>query len=411
MAARVRLSTRDLSVQPGAEAVVDCFVTNVGQVVDEFHVVVLGDAARWAETGPPVRLMPAQEGAARVVFRPPRASTTDAQAIVFGIQVSSTEDPAGVVVEEALLNVQPFSDLSAELIPATSHGARRGRHEVAIDNRGNQRVAAQLTATDQAGALRFRFRPAAVTVGAGNAAFSQLLVSPRKRFWRGTPKTHPFEVVARPQSQDSAVVLRGALVQEQLLPRWVPAAALGAAALLAVLAVAWLGLLRPSINGAAQQAVQQPLAAQAAAAKDNQKALDAVKAQQQAQGDAISKLTGQPPPSPTPTPGVSPLGDPTDGRLSGTATFTIPDKSTLSITDLVIENPNDDSGMLRVQRDGKDLLVLKLDNFRDLDYHFVTPITMTAGQKLQLVCQPATSGAACGGSVYYTGFMKAPPQT
>ena len=409
MAATVRLSARDLSVEPGAEAVVDCFVTNAGQVVDEFHVTVLGDAARWAETGPPLRLMPGQEGVTRVVFRPPRASATSARAIVFGVQVTSTQDVAGVVVEEGRLDVHPFSDVSAELVPATSHGSRRGRHEVAVDNRGNQRLTAQLTAADQGNVLRFRFRPSEVTVGAGNAAFSRLLVSPRKRFWRGTAKTHAYEVMVRPRGQEAPIVLRGAMVQEQLLPRWAPVAALAGAALLAVLAVAWLGLLRPSIRSAAQQAVQQPLAAQAAAAKDNQKALDAVKAAQQAQGDAISKLTGQPPP--TPTPGVSPLGDPTDGRLSGNATFPIPDKSTLSITDLVIENPNDDSGTLRLQRDGKDLLVLKLDNFRDLDYHFVTPITLTAGQKLQLVCQPAAAGASCGGSVYYTGFMKAPPQT
>src|SRR2546423_550531 len=58
MAARVRLSTRDLSVQPGAQVVVDCLITNTGLVVDEFHVTVLGDTARWAEVGPPIRLMP-----------------------------------------------------------------------------------------------------------------------------------------------------------------------------------------------------------------------------------------------------------------------------------------------------------------------------------------------------------------
>jgi type II secretory pathway pseudopilin PulG len=411
MAARVRLSTQDLSVQPGSEVVVDCFVTNAGRVVDEFHVTVLGDAARWAETGPPLRLMPGQEGVTSVVFRPPRAAATSAQAIVFGLQVTSTQDPAGVAVEEALLNVQPFSDASAELIPATSHGARAGRHEIAIDNRGNQRLAAALAASDQAGALRFRFRPPAATIGPGSAAFAQLLVAPRKRFWRGTPKTHPFEVTVRPQHQESAIVLQGAMVQEAVLPRWLPAALLALLALLAVLGVAWLGLLRPAVMSAARQAVQQPLAEQAAAFKDGQKQVDDVKAQQQAQGDAISKLTGQPPPTPTPTPGVSPLGDPTDGRLSGNATFTIPDKDTLSITDLVIENPNDDSGTLRVQRDGRDLLVLKLDNFRDLDYHFVTPITMTSGQRLQLVCQPASGTTTCGGSIYYTGFMKTPPPT
>jgi hypothetical protein len=38
-AARVRLSDRDLSVQPGAEVAVDCIVTNAGHVVDDGPVV------------------------------------------------------------------------------------------------------------------------------------------------------------------------------------------------------------------------------------------------------------------------------------------------------------------------------------------------------------------------------------
>ena len=407
MAARVRLSARDLSVQPGAAAVVDCAVTNVGQVVDEFHVQVLGDAARWAEVTPPLRLMPGQEGVARITFRPPRAAATAAQAIVFGVQVSSVEDPSGTVVEEALLNVRAFADTSAELVPTTSHGRRHARHEIAVDNRGNQRLLAQLAPTDPAGALRFRVRPATTVVGPGAAGFAALRVSPRKRFWRGPARTHPFEVAVRLQNEEAPIVLRGSMVQDALLPRWLPAAALAALAGLAVLAVVWLGLLRPAIQSAAKQAVQQPLQEQAAAAREGQKALDQVRQQQQSQGDQLARVAGQPPPSPTP--GGSPLGDPTDGRLSGNATFTVPDKSTLSITDLVIENPNDDSGTLRVQRNGKDLLVLKLDNFRDLDYHFVTPITLKAGEKLQLVCQAATGTTTCGGSVYYTGFMKAPP--
>ena len=410
MAARVRLATRDLSVQPGAQVGLDCAIANIGQLVDEFHVRVLGDAARWADAGPPLRLMPGQEGVTRVVFQPPRAATTAAEAIVVGIQVTSTEDPAGGVVEEAVLNVQPFASTSAELVPATSHGRRHARHDLAIDNRGNQRLAAELSAADPANALRFRLSPGSVVVGPGNAAFTRLMVSPRKRFWRGPPRTHAFAVTVRPQGHEQPTVLAGSMVQERLLPGWLPIAALAVLAVLGLLAAAWLGLLRPSIQSAAQQAVASPLAAQAAATRSGQQALDQVRAQQQAQGDAISKLTGQPPPTPTPTPG-NPLGDPTDGRLTGTATFAIPDKSTLSITDLVFENPNDDSGMLHLQRDGKDLLLLKLDNFRDLDYHFVTPITLAAGQKLQVVCQPATSGADCSGSVYYTGFLKTPPPT
>ena len=410
MAARVRLSARDLSVQPGSEVALDCFITNAGQLVDEFHLQVLGDAARWAAVSDPIRLMPGQEGVMRVVFSPPRAAATAAQAVIFGVQVSSTQDPAGTVVEEASLNVQAFADTSAELVPATSHGRRHARHELAIDNRGNQRLNAQLAAADPATALRFRFNPQSVVVGAGNAAFARLRVTARKRFWRGPARTHSFEVTVRPQGQATPVVVPGTMVQEAMIPRWLPVAALAAVAILALLAVAWLGLLRPAFKSAAQDAVQPQLNSQAAAAKNAKAAADQANRR-------LDSLPSPPPsvPPPTPTPG-NPLGNPTDGRLApGSTSFTIPDKSTLSITDLVIENPNDDTGMFHLQRvaagasSGSDLLVLKLDNFRDLDYHFITPVTLTAGQKLQIVCQPATGTTTCGGAVYYTGFMKSPP--
>ena len=116
MAARVLLSARDLSVEPGTEVALDCSITNLGYVVDSFDVHVLGEAARWAETGPPLRLMPGAQGVARIVFRVPRSASTAAQSVVFGVQVTSDEDPAGTVIEEALLVIRGFSQTSAELV-------------------------------------------------------------------------------------------------------------------------------------------------------------------------------------------------------------------------------------------------------------------------------------------------------
>jgi hypothetical protein len=408
MAARVLLSARDLSVEPGSEVALDCSITNVSPLVASYDVGVLGDVARWADVGPQLRLMPGEEGTTRIVFRVPRSAGAAAEAEVFGVQVTSTEDPAASAVEEALLNVRVFSDTAAELVPATSHGRLHGRHELAIDNRGNRRVSARLAASDPAAALRFRFQPEVLVVGPGEAAFGRLRVSPAKRFWRGPSRTHTFEVRVGPEGGGTPLAVRGTMLQEPVLPRWTPAGVAVAAVLLAVLLAGWLGLLRPAIHSAARDAVQQPLAAQAAAVRSGQQAVDQVRAQQRTEADAIARLAGQIPPPVSPLAG-NPLGSPTDGRLTGNATFKVPDKSTLSITDLVIENSNDDSGMLRVQRNGTDLLVLKLDNFRDIDYHFVTPITLTAGQRLVLVCQPAAGTTACGGAVYYSGFMKAPP--
>jgi len=75
----------------------------------------------------------------------------------------------------------------------------------------------------------------------------------------------------------------------------------------------------------------------------------------------------------------------------------------LFLTDLVFSNPNDSAtGEIRLERSGQPLLVLDLRNFRDLDFHFVTPIVVGPGQQLNLVCPGGCTGAA----VYYSGFQR-----
>jgi hypothetical protein len=73
------------------------------------------------------------------------------------------------------------------------------------------------------------------------------------------------------------------------------------------------------------------------------------------------------------------------------------------VTDLVFSNPSDTvTGEIRLERSGQQLLVLRLENFRDLDFHFVTPILVAPGQELSLVCPTGCPGSA----VYYSGFTR-----
>jgi hypothetical protein len=51
---------------------------------------------------------------------------------------------------------------------------------------------------------------------------------------------------------------------------------------------------------------------------------------------------------------------------------------------------------------------LRLENYRDLDFHFVTPIVVKAGQKLTFTATCTTGGSGpsspCTPSVYFSGF-------
>ena len=78
---------------------------------------------------------------------------------------------------------------------------------------------------------------------------------------------------------------------------------------------------------------------------------------------------------------------------------------TLFITDFVFSNPNGREGAVVVLRDATPLLQLRLENFRDYDLHFVTPIVITDGQSLNLslVC---SGGGTCDPAVFYSGYVR-----
>jgi hypothetical protein len=430
MGAVASLNPTTLSVEPGAEATAEIKIRNTGNVVDQFTLDIVGDPAGWGRVEPPtLSLLPGTEGTATVTFRPPRSSEVGAGSFPFGVRVASKEDPQGSVTEEGTLEVGGFKDLFGELIPRTSRGRTEGRHELAVDNRGNLSLNADLEASDPNGSLRFRFSPPGMVTEPNTAAFAKVSVRPAKRFWKGPPRSHPFQVLVKPPATPP-VTVDGMMLQEALLPPWVMKALMALLALLVLAAILWLTLLKPAIKSAAKDAVKAPLAAQDAKVANlagGQKALN----------DAITPLVGHPVATPTIVPttvvGATASGDPFHKRLPISQTFSansnktdfyqVGDTDTLSIADIVLENAQGDSGTVSVQVvDGANtdtLLVENMDNFRSLDYHFVSPPVLTGKQKLQIqVNCPANNGAqatppapgkACNPSVLFSGFLKKSP--
>ena len=147
MGASVTLVTPAVAVEPGQTISIDIRVRNTGTVVDEFVLDVLGDAAGWAVVEPgSISLFPGAEGTAKAVFSPPRVASTPAGIVPFGLRARSREDPAGSAVEEGSVEVGAFQSPFAELVPRTSRGSGSGSHDLAVDNRGNARLSAELEA-------------------------------------------------------------------------------------------------------------------------------------------------------------------------------------------------------------------------------------------------------------------------
>jgi hypothetical protein len=253
-----------------------------------------------------------------------------------------------------------------------------------------------------------------MTAEAGEAGFAKVRVIPLKRFWRGPEVHHAFEVLLQPTGQ-APVSVPGTMVQQALIPRWVPRALLAALALTVLAAGLWAVLLRPVVKTTAR-AVARDIVGSAIRENSAQTA-DLVKqmAQQSAPaaggaggagGSATTTSTTAPPPA---------AGVPYDGRLEATAanqavSFPIPAGQRLSLTDIVLQNPGGDSGLLRIQRGTTTLLAVRLENFRDLDYHFVTPVVFTAGEPLTLAVEcanvPPSQPNPCTPAAYFTGTLE-----
>jgi hypothetical protein len=466
MTVSASLAESSVTVEPGAEETVTVHVLNSGDTVEEVRFEVVGPCAAWAAVDPgTLSLYPGRSGTASLTLRPPRGSEVPAGQTPFGVRVVPTSDKSETVVPEGSVTVLPFTEVTAELVPRGSHSAWRGRHKVAVDNVGNVPATVGLTAQQGTERARLGFEPAELRIDPGQAQFGLLTVRPAKRVWRGSPVTHPFQTAVTPQAEEGApprppVVLDGAYEQQAILPSWLPRALI-AAVLVAVLLVGlWYGLLRPTVESAAREAItpeaiQDAQASEGAAGGGGSVAGgDSSGASGGTGGDASgadggSGGSGEPsdPGGSGGTGGPSDPGDPGDpgdtggsggtggpgggtepsssrvelqdgvgGGATGPVTvYDVPEGRTFELTDILVQNPQGDAGSLTIISEGEALFGLALENFRDYDNHFVSPIAVPAGGEITVtldcrdVGEPvgAPEPGECSEAVFISGMLTA----
>jgi hypothetical protein len=402
MAAIATLEPISVTVEPGQQATTQVRVRNTGTIVDRFHFEVLGEPSAWSVVTPSeLSLFPNAEGTVEVRFTPPRDAATHAGGVPFAVKVTSDEDEAGTVVEEGTLDMRPFRDLHAELVPRTSSGSRKALLRLAVDNRGNSAVTAAVSGADPNQVLDFSFEPPSFTAAPDSATFVKTVVRPKQRFMKGPAQSHPFQVMVD-DGAGQPLVVDGTLLQESVIPDWAPRALAGLLGLLVLFLLLWFTLLKPQIKSQAKQAVDNALGTPAAAT--------ASKTSGSSGGGGSGGGGGATAAAATPSTASASGGTAApsiDGRLvvkgNSTAEFAVPGGKTLQVTDIVLENPNGDTGTLSIKRSGAVLLQVNMANFRDLDYHFVSPIIFTAGQRLQVTADGCA--AQCTPGAYFSGFL------
>jgi hypothetical protein len=103
---------------------------------------------------------------------------------------------------------------------------------------------------------------------------------------------------------------------------------------------------------------------------------------------------------------VATSASPTTSNEFTLSTYKPADKKVLWVTDIVLQNPHGDAGLLQVRRGDTVLLETGLNNFRDLDYHFVQPLRFSAGQPVTVAVKCANPGTtACTPAAYFAGQL------
>jgi hypothetical protein len=113
-------------------------------------------------------------------------------------------------------------------------------------------------------------------------------------------------------------------------------------------------------------------------------------------------------PKPRPTVVVTPINYSISlHRNNSTAVYGVPRRHTLEVTDILLENSNGASGSIYLERSGQVLMSWSLANFRDLDYHWITPVYFGGRSQLQLTVKGCSS--VCTPSLYFAGNLVTAP--
>ena len=158
------------------------------------------------------------------------------------------------VLHRHCADVGRFVDAFAELVPRTNRGRRKGSHTLAVDNRGRHRsrpTCRPWTPTTSSGSPSSRRTSSSPPGRPGSPNWS----SPLKRFMRGPSVAHPFEVLVNP-AKDQPLPVQGTLLQEALIPKWAPKAAVGVLVVGLAGVALWATLLKPQVKSTAKEVAQ-----------------------------------------------------------------------------------------------------------------------------------------------------------
>ena len=168
---------------------------------------------------------PGDEATGTVQAAPPRKPSSVAGVTPFRLTVTSALHAHVSSSAAGRVDVAPYYELAAELVPTSSNGRGLTRHHITLDNRGNVPLRIALSPTDVADGLRLGV-PAFAELAPGQVAEVPVSVYGSRR-WFGRPEPKTFSIIAEPPKPLATTRLSGTRIVAPVFPRWVPVAAAG----------------------------------------------------------------------------------------------------------------------------------------------------------------------------------------
>ncbi|MFK7919080.1 MAG: hypothetical protein AB8G14_13470 [Ilumatobacter sp.] len=380
MSVQAWFSNEDVELDPGSSIALKLSVQNLGEATDSYTIVPSGLTADWVKVDRGnVTLFGGSLDVIDITIAPPRLPSTTAGPTVIGVRIISGSSPDDNVVAETTLDVQSFDDRRIVALQPVIRARRRANYEFMVENHGNGLASCRLRLIDPSKRVDGSFDPPAVGVAPGGASLVRLKARAKRGIFRRAVQTLDFQVEAEQPGHDPSDASLS-LVQPSTVALASVAKVIGAAAVIGALVGAWFGVVRPEIRDAAADKVDERL-----------EEFDAAVEQIAAESNTESPITTEPEVEEDTSRPTEDLGEPDFFRLSATPgalstsddSFTVPDGQLFDLTDIRIENANNDTGRASLLVNNIETYVWSLANIRgQLFEPSITQIRLEPGDNL-----------------------------
>jgi len=374
-------SNDEVSLAPGNTMTLPLTVHNLGDETESYSIVPAGLTASWTTISPAnLTLFGGSQEVIEVTIAPPALSSTTAGPTSIAIRVIPLGDSDDAVVAEATLVIEPFDDCRIVALQPIQRTRHRTTYEFMVENHGNTVTSCRLHLVDPSERVDGDFDPPAVGVGPGSATLVRLKARAKRGAFRRSTRTLDFEVEAARQGLDP-VTAPMALVQSPTIPGAVIARTAAVIGLVAASVLAWFAVVKPTIEDAAADQVDQRVDEFTPTTPDGN-----------GSGDNGTGGNGAETPVTTaPNDSGTSSGTPTFIRLGVAAPLTqtadqsttIADGATFGLTDIRVENPYNDRGVATLLVNSEPIFIWSLENVRGSVFEpRITPIPLDPGDNV-----------------------------